>query len=54
MAKNSASRLPCVTTGPSFGGRGNITLCQQLNARNSPATKNNVMPHASGMLPELA
>ena len=30
-----------------------MTLCQQLNARNSPATKNSVMDHASGMLPEL-
>ena len=53
MAKNSPERLPWVTTGPSLAGRGSMTLCQQLNARNSAATKNRVMDHARGMLPEL-
>ena len=30
-----------------------MTLCQQLKARNRPATKNSVMDQATGMLPEL-
>ena len=53
VAKNSPVRLWCVTTGPSFGGCGSMTLCQQLNARKSPATTNSVMAQASGILPEL-
>ena len=39
--------------GPSAAGRGSITLCQQVKARKSAATKNKVMDQATGMLPEL-
>jgi hypothetical protein len=53
VAKNSPTRLLWVSTGPSLAGRGSMTLCQQLKARNSAATKNSVMDQATGMLPEL-
>src|ERR1035441_1681555 len=53
VAKNSPTRLLWVSTGPSLAGRGSIMLCQQLKARNSPATKNSVRDQATGMLPEL-
>src|ERR1022692_2203860 len=53
VAKNSPTGLWWVSTGPSRGGGGTIMLCKQVNARNTPATKNNVMDQATGMLPEL-
>src|ERR1035441_712474 len=49
VAKNSPTRLWWVSTGPSLAGRGSMMLCQQVNARNNPATKNKGMDQAAGM-----
>src|SRR6185437_5875818 len=53
VVKNSTTKLRLVTTGPSAAGRGSTKLCQQLNAKNNPATANKVIDQARGMFPEL-